>query len=331
MHSTVSVIIPVYNAEKYIRRCLLSVMRQSYRDLEILVIDDGSTDGTGPILERLTRNDPRVRLVHQDNRGVAAARNRGLAMASGRYVTFIDGDDYISRTYIEKFAERAKETRVQMLIGGIAYVDEHGRILKKLVPDRYERFVHEEWCQKISGVWAHFYERSLWEESGMRFVSGARGEDLPVSLYFSAACSKIEILPVAGYAYVQHADSAMHHFRGLADYQLPYRALEESIRKVFEEGVANSEDFFELFILRILATFLFSLAPGAGKEKTEELCDYIEKITAQYIPDYTKNPLIKMRSHTDFPLNQKAAVRLLIRLIETGTLRPVSHLIGSMR
>ena len=92
----VSVIVPVYNNEKYVETCIRSICQQTYQNLEILVINDGSTDGSRQILERMAEKDKRIRLIHQENAGVSAARNKGIELADGEYLTFVDGDDYVS-------------------------------------------------------------------------------------------------------------------------------------------------------------------------------------------------------------------------------------------
>lgn len=99
--SMISVIIPVYNAEVYLRRCLNSVIRQTYTDLEIILIDDGSTDGSGKICDEYAKSDRRIKVIHEKNRGVSAARNIGLEVAQGRYVCFVDADDEVDVNYIQ--------------------------------------------------------------------------------------------------------------------------------------------------------------------------------------------------------------------------------------
>ena len=91
----ITVIVPVYNILEYLPRCVRSITAQSYRNLEILLVDDGSTDGTGDLCERLAEEDGRIRVFHKENGGTSAARNLGLAHASGEYVGFVDSDDYI--------------------------------------------------------------------------------------------------------------------------------------------------------------------------------------------------------------------------------------------
>ena len=96
----VSIIVPVYNVEKYIEKCLNSLFGQTYRELDIILVDDGSTDKSGELCDRLAKMDKRVRVIHKKNGGLSDARNRGIDAAKGRYITFIDSDDYVSGNYI---------------------------------------------------------------------------------------------------------------------------------------------------------------------------------------------------------------------------------------
>lgn len=320
----VSIIIPVFNNGKFIEKCIYSVTGQTFEDLEILVIDDGSTDGSGRILDRIAAEDRRIRLVHQENQGVAAARNRGLDMASGRYLTFVDGDDYIGPDYIERLYAYMTVHSLELLICGLVYVDEDGRELSRVVPGVYRRFEREEWAFRISAVCSHFYLRELWERHGMRFCPGERGEDMPISMFFAAVCDKIGTIPTASYYYVQHSDSAVHNFRGLGNFSLPYRALEENIKKVRQAGLANSAEFHELFVMRILATCFFELAPGASREKMRELCDYIVRILNTWFPRYAKNKMARLTAPVEIPFSQKAAVKLLGFLVKTRLIYPAS-------
>ena len=324
----VSVIIPVYNNEKFIEKCIRSVMEQSFCDLEILVVNDGSTDGSAEILQKLAGEDGRIRLVSQSNQGVAAARNCGLDMASGKYLTFVDGDDYIGKDYIEKLYDFSEKNHTEMLICGITYVEEKGKILRKIVPGTYRRFEREEWTFRISAVCSHFYRRSLWERHQVRFRPGERGEDMPISLFFSTVCDKIATTSDADYFYVQHSESAVHNFKGLKKYSLPYQALEEMIVKIQQEGIANSPEFYELFVMRILCTCFFQLAPGASREKRKELCDYIIRILHTYFPNYYKNKKARLGAALDIPFVQKAAVKVLIFLVRTKLIYPFSMLPG---
>ncbi len=325
--SVVSVIIPVYNNEKYVEKCIRSVMRQTYTELEIIVINDGSKDNSLNILNKLAEEDARIKLISQENSGVAAARNKGLDIASGEYLTFVDGDDYISLDYIEKLYQFAQQKDIEMLICGLKFVDESGRVLRTLIPGEYIRFEKEEWTFRISAVCSHFYKRDLWERYCMRFVSGERGEDMPVSLFFSAVCEKTGTIQEAGYYYVQHASSAMHNFKGLKNFRLPYLALEQTVKKVQHTGIKNSRDFYGVFVLRILCTCFFDLARGASRENMKELCDYIMRILEVYFPEYYKNRLTGLFTKMDVPFVQKVSVKLLVVLVRTKLIYPFSRIL----
>ncbi len=115
MQPTVSLIIPVYNIEKYLTNCLNSVLNQSYTQLEVICVDDGSKDGSAQIIRNFAEKDGRFIYVHQENAGVSAARNRGLDIATGDYVFFLDGDDYLHTQAIEILVEGALKTGADMV------------------------------------------------------------------------------------------------------------------------------------------------------------------------------------------------------------------------
>ena len=96
----VSIIIPIYNSEKYLKKCIDSILEQKYNNLEIILINDGSTDNSGKICDRLAIEDKRIKVIHKLNEGVSIARNKGLEMAKGEYIFFIDSDDYIDENII---------------------------------------------------------------------------------------------------------------------------------------------------------------------------------------------------------------------------------------
>lgn len=325
--SKVSVIIPVYNSEKYVEKCIRSVMEQSYKDLEIIVINDGSTDSSIDILQKLSEEDGRIRLINQENAGVAAARNEGLKLATGEYLVFVDGDDYIGQEYIQNLYCCAQRKHADIVICGLVFADENGNTLRTVIPGEYQRYKKEEWTFRISAVCSHFYRLDLWRKYNIWFFSGERGEDMPISLFFSAICDKIAVLQEAEYFYVQHDSSAMHNFKGLKKYRLPYIAVEQILLKIREVGIVNSIEFHELFVLRILATCYFQLARGASNEDIAELCEYIERILKTYFPYYYRNKYTKLFSSIDVPLSQKIAVKLLIVLNRTKTLRLFSKVL----
>ena len=107
----VTLIVPIYNTEKYLRECIDSILSQTYAGLEIILVDDGSTDGSGRICDEYLKTDSRVRVIHQANGGLSAARNEGMDRASGDYLAFIDSDDHLRNDYVEKLLEAVKSIK----------------------------------------------------------------------------------------------------------------------------------------------------------------------------------------------------------------------------
>ena len=118
----ITVIVAVYNVEKYIEKCLRSICNQTYKNLEIIVVDDGSSDESGKLCDQMASTDERIRVVHKPNGGVSSARNAGLALATGEYVTFVDGDDYIDEEMYTSMAEQMSYGTFQMAICSFRYL-----------------------------------------------------------------------------------------------------------------------------------------------------------------------------------------------------------------
>ena len=118
MEDLVSIIIPVYNTEKYLSKCLESVINQTYKNLEIILINDGSTDKSKEICESFAKKDKRIQILNKENSGVSSARNHGMRLAKGQYIAFIDGDDYAEENYIEELLKNLKQTESDCVLCG---------------------------------------------------------------------------------------------------------------------------------------------------------------------------------------------------------------------
>lgn len=133
----ISVIVPMYNVQLYVRRCLESIIHGSYQNLEILCIDDGSTDGTANVVEKMQEEDQRIRLIVQSNKGVSSARNRGLTEAKGVYIGFVDPDDWVSEDYYSVLYQIAKEKNADFVIC------DHQRIARYIPPSLLTESIYE--------------------------------------------------------------------------------------------------------------------------------------------------------------------------------------------
>lgn len=139
MAAKISVIVPVYNVEQYIARCVESILNQSYTDLELILVDDGSVDSSGEICRKYALKDPRVVVISQENQGVSAARNRGLEAAGGEWIGFVDADDFLDADFYETLYSGASLNKAEIICCGVRAVDETGaeqrHLLTNDIPD----------------------------------------------------------------------------------------------------------------------------------------------------------------------------------------------------
>ena len=126
----ISIIVPVYQVEEYLSQCIESIIRQTYKDIEIILVDDGSLDSSGDICDKFARTDNRIKVIHTKNGGVSKARNIGLKNACGKYICFIDSDDYVKEDYIERLFELCIENDSDISICGVIDI-ENGQVKNK--------------------------------------------------------------------------------------------------------------------------------------------------------------------------------------------------------
>ncbi len=209
----ISVIVPVYNVEKYIRRCLESIVKQSYQNLEIIVVDDGSTDNSGNICDDIASEDSRITVIHQKNLGLAGARNTGLDIYKGEYVCFIDSDDYIHPEYVSYLYKLCIDNDCKMAIcDSISASDDstYGKFDSKSEPTIYTgKELLDMFYGDMHGVivvaWDKLIHRSCIGSS--RFPQGLIHEDESSTFRFIYNAEKIAYTPNQLYSYFTRADS----------------------------------------------------------------------------------------------------------------------------
>ena len=213
----ISVIVPVYDVEKYLPKCLDSLLAQTWRNLEIIVVDDGSPDGSWDIMQDYARRDSRIQLRRQKNGGLSAARNAGLELARGEWIGFMDSDDYAAPEMYETLYRAATEHDAQMAVCSLAYVMPDGTPLPRTSPiTKDEVQTGREALQRLSGpqnwyyvtVMNRLYRRSLFEN--IRFPEGRLHEDEFTAHLFYWQCERVAFVKKALYYYVQRDGSIMH-------------------------------------------------------------------------------------------------------------------------
>ena len=209
----ISVIVPVYNVEKYLAKCVESVLKQSFTDWELILVDDGSKDMSGRICDGYAVPDGKVRVIHQENRGLSGARNTGIEAARGEYLIFLDSDDYWDPSVLAELYRTVREEKADMALFPLLYEDAAGRELPApaLSPLGLSdgESVLEALCLKASPQLVtavnRLSRRSLWET--FRFPEGRFHEDEFTAHRLYAACEKIVLLPRPYYHYLQRDGS----------------------------------------------------------------------------------------------------------------------------
>lgn len=198
-----SVIIPVYNAEKTLRRCVDSLLDQHYGDMELILVNDGSCDGSGAICEEYRVRNDCVVYIDKPNGGVSTARNAGLDIATGKYVLFVDSDDYVSDDYFRTLDTLAEGRQDDLLMFSYTVTDgktEHPKILKAFVSDRAEEsvpmFSRMLYTKAINPPWAKRYVQKIIEDHHIRFPENLYvGEDKTFNLQYVMHCTSCRVSP----------------------------------------------------------------------------------------------------------------------------------------
>jgi len=227
----ISVVVPVYNVERYLDRCVSSIVGQTYHNLEIILVDDGSKDASAEICDDWASRDNRIRVIHKENAGAGMARNIGLENTNGDWVCFIDSDDYILPETIEKAVETVKKNSAQIVVFGMQNIGRDGRSTKTVVPSsdvncfkedavrnaflpglidgRYREAAVRNTCLS---VWSGLFSMELIRKAGWRFVSEREffSEDSYSLISLYQYVTSVAVLPEVCYCYCEHEASLSH-------------------------------------------------------------------------------------------------------------------------
>lgn len=230
----VSVIVPVYNAEDYLAQCIENIQRQTYKNIEIIVVDDGSTDQSNAIAKQYN-----VKLVSQKNLGVSVARNKGIEKANGQYLHFMDVDDLVNDTFYERLVAAALNTGVDVACAGMINerVKNETHFFKR---QKVYRSTNEKlkitYVGRIGYVWRYLFKTDFIRKNNLRFEEGRIVEDLMFSLSALFFANGLVVVPGANYTYVHRENSQLNT---IGEQQLAKRNRDyehaKSLRKAFAE------------------------------------------------------------------------------------------------
>lgn len=222
---SVSVIVPIYNTEPYLRKCVDSILTQTYCDIECILVDDGSPDNSGKICDEYAQNDSRVRVIHKINGGLSDARNAGIDVATGEYLMFVDSDDYIMPETVEKLVNALAGNAAEISLCSFALVNEECCEIEETIgqsPIKDEtlsglqvisRYTEEGGWYYVVAV-AKLYRKECF--NNVRFPKGKIHEDEFVAHRLMGQCEKVVCISEKLYRYVQRDNSIMHNLSALS-------------------------------------------------------------------------------------------------------------------
>lgn len=276
----ISVVVPIYNAERCLSRCVESLLCQTYRDFEVILIDDGSHDGSASICERYCLADSRVRYHRQANQGVSAARNKGIELALGNYIAFVDADDYVDKDYLRSFSKAIKKGEADLCIQGYNSIE----IGDCSIPCSHERGWNDI-CTKavtlnerhlLGFVWNKLFRKDIICRNHIQFNPiAALREDFLFVIQYLLHCNDMVVLPDIGYHY---CDTAAHNY-SFAKFNQSLDIAFDLLSKIdsFPDDVRNyfygQEYWLSLYVIHILYK---------EKHKKEERINYLKKIQERF-------------------------------------------------
>lgn len=299
-----SFIIPVYNAEKTLSYCLDSILNQTDQDFEIILVNDGSVDKSQEIIEEYKKKHPnKIKAYTQKNSGIATTRNNGIKYSSGKYLFFIDNDDYIDPDYVETFVNEIEERKCDVVIGGYRRVTEEGKILYQKQP------IDSPWSKYMFITpWGRVYRKDALVKNNISFLNLNIGEDIGLNINTNLKL-KVETIPYTGYNWVDKKTSTSNTLHKGMKKNVDFIPLLEKIKEYSKSTKMSKieESLLEYFIIKTAIYYI--LHSGRKTEHTilkSEAKQIFNWVRENY-PKYSKNKNIS-------PFRPKGEV-LSIRMI----------------
>ena len=312
----ISIIVPVYNVEAYLERCVESILKQTYTNLEILLVNDGSTDKSGELCDKLALRDHRIRVIHKENGGLSDARNRGIDEASSNLIGFIDSDDYIDEDMYETLYRQMVASKADLSMCG--HYDVYHQIPEKqvakiktweLMPEEAIKMVMEAKILSVTAV-NKLYKKALFEQ--LRFRIGKIAEDAFIMVDLIHQCSKIVATNEKKYYYV-HRENSITTQKFSLKFLNVIEAYEQNAKMISE----NYPDLYDVAIMRLNWAYFYVLdrllVDNDFKDKVLEdrLISYLKKNKKSILMDGRFTRARKM-SFLALCLSRKLYLKILL-------------------
>ena len=281
-----SVIIPVYNAQEHLHKCVDSVLNQTENDIEIILVNDGSKDESGVICDEYSQTDNRIKVIHQKNQGVSAARNNALAVASGDYIGFVDSDDYIHPEMFEKMFKTAQDTQAEVVMCDALTVYDNGinetDTITQLPNDAIltkKTFTPSILMEMAGAVWRCIYKNKLINANQISFPNGIKfSEDRIFNIYAFGFADKIAYTKEPFYYRYVNLKSAVHRFH--SDYFEAYKKAKVATHEAIKSAWNNDEEYQKAYLsqfitgaLMAINNYYYKTSPLSRKERRRAVVD----------------------------------------------------------
>lgn len=327
MKEKLSFIIPVYNGKNIIERCLQSIFNQTAKGIQVIIVDDGSCDGSFEFIESwLEQNDTRdyeVILKKKPNGGIADARNFGIEHVTGEYLMFADHDDYFDEDYCERYLKAISSEMSDIVVGGYERVKTDKTVVTRVeLEDRkWSKFV-------VLAPWAHIYRTSFIIENNIRFLESPIGEDIYFNLVAYSKTNKIKIINDKGYKWFFNTDSVSNSRQNIIDTKATPMFLLDSIVKALENSEFKNDILTEYFFARYVCWYMLFSSRGSKKEDIIDTYNKLHDWLKSYYPDYMKNPYINGKIPRGEIMATSRYVRIYYTLVRLGLMKRVLKLFG---
>ncbi len=312
MEKKVSIVLPVYNAEKYLKRCLDSILNQDYSNIELITIDDGSKDSSWSILSEYQKQYPQnIKLVKQENMGVSKTRNKGISLATGEYLTFIDNDDFLDKNYISYFVSEIDNQNLDVVIGGYKRPNSKGKIVEKvqLKDLEYSKY-------KIVAAWGKIYRTSYIKENKIEFLDSNIGEDINFTIQAVSLTKKIKITDYVGYNWFFNESSVSNTAHKSLKNNLQFDYLLNSIYDKLKKSNIEINDIIEFYFIKLNVWFMLYSTRHTPYKLVEQTLEENMRWLKERFPNFSNNKYLGIGKMPGETITYQFIIWFFIKMID---------------
>lgn len=297
----ITIVIPIYNVEEYLERCIKSVLNQTYKNVEVLLINDGSPDNSDKIMEKFAKKDARIKCFYKENGGLSDARNYAIKKAKGKYICFIDSDDFIDKTYVEKLHNSIKENKSEIAWCNFSKVDDNGKTGSIIINEE------DLWSFEMASACNKLFLTSLFKKNKIEFPKGIWYEDLATTPRIIFISKKVSWVNEELYNYYYNSSSITKTY---SNKSLDMRKVLEILYEFFFQGKLlegeKDKEIIEYIFLNaglVDTAFRICSAKDGNIKEYREMVEWIEEL----FPNIYSNKVAKKR----FDLKRKIIFKLV--------------------